>query len=170
MIPALIAAAIAGLTTIAKNDRAPRERQEAINEAEQKMWDQRNAEIQARQDAENGIDPRRDAFARQMGQFRDQVDRTPVSQDWTPLVQAAGTAANAIYGQANKPSAPAAPSGRDMPGQNFTPAGNYAAPVNYSEWQPVEHKTAAAEGGNYLSNAARRYEEEDDQSLPAWLR
>jgi hypothetical protein len=174
MIPEFIAAAIAAIGALKKADTADNDRQNAINDAEQQMWDKRNAEVQARRDAMDGIDPRRDAFARQLDAFGKQVDGIPVERDWLPLVQAGGRMASSIYGESQRPtaSAPSKPIGQDIPGQNFSPAGNYAAPVNYSEWQPVEHKAAGSGGspGNMFSEQARRFEEEDERSLPAWLR
>jgi len=179
MIPALLTAAIAGIGALKGNDDKKRQHQEAINAAEQEMWDRRNAEIQARIDMANGIDPRRNAFANQLESFRGAVDASPFQQDWMPLVQAGGKLAAGIYegdqkgmfdGKNMHPNP--APTGEDIPGRNFSPAGNHAAPVNYSEWQPVEHKAAGGGGspGNIFSRAANRFEEEDERSLPEWLR
>jgi len=148
MIPALIAAAIAGIGSLKSNDDKKRQHQEAINAAEQEMWDKRNADIQARIDAANGIDPRRNAFANQLSAFHGAVGDMPVQQDWMPLVQAGGQMASAIYGGAQKGMfdgknmhPPAAPSGEDIPGRNFSAApGSHVGPVNYAEWQPVEHR------------------------------
>lgn len=168
---AVVMAAIAGINALKQNDDKKRDHQQAINDAEQQLWDKRNAEIQALRDRMNGIDPSANAFANQLSSFRDQVGSMPVPQDWTPLVKAAGTAAGAIYDEGQKPDiAPKAPTTEDIPGQNFSASPNYTPAANYSEWQPVEHKRAEHGAGNYFSNAARRFEEEDERSLPEWLR
>jgi len=176
MIPALIAAAIAGIGSLKSNDDKKRQHQEAINAAEQEMWDKRNADVQARIDAANGIDPRRNAFANQLSAFHGAVGDMPVQQDWMPLVQAGGQMASAIYGGAQKGMfdghnmhPPAAPSGEDIPGRNFSAAPSHTPPVNYAEWEPAPAREPSA-GTNYFSRAADRFEEEDERSLPAWLR
>lgn len=175
MISTLVAAALAGIGALKSNDDKKRAHQEAINAAEQEMWDQRNAAILAKRDARRGLNPQDEAFARNLGEFRDQVGSMPVPQDWTPLVAALGKGASAIYegnekglfdGKNMHPEPK--PTHQDVPGQNFSAAGNHAAPVNYSEWQPVEHKPAAS--GNSLIRAANRFEEEDERALPEWLR
>lgn len=179
MISSLVAAAIAGIGALKSNDDKKRAHQEAINAAEQQMWDQRNAAILAKRDARRGLNPQDEAFARNLGEFRDQVGAMPVAQDWTPLVAALGQGASAIYEGAEKGMFDGknmhpdpGPTHEDVPGQNFSPAGNHAAPVNYSEWQPIEHRRAGSGGsaGNIFSRAAARFEEDDERALPEWLR
>jgi hypothetical protein len=165
VIGTLVAAALAGLGALKSNDDKKRQHQEAINAGEQQLWDQRNAEIAAIRDRMNGIDPRMNAFSRQLGSYRDAVSQTSAPQDWTPLVAALGKGAGAIYDESQKPGVPAAPSGEDVPGKNFSPAANYTPAVNYSDWEPVQ-----APESNYLSRAAKRFEDEDERALPGWLR
>jgi hypothetical protein len=97
MIEALVAAAIAGITALKKNRDAEIAHQNAINEGEQQLWDQRNAAVQAKIDRLNGKDPRDGAFDHALQDFRQRAANSPVPQDWTPLVNAAATGANAIY-------------------------------------------------------------------------
>ena len=174
MVPEFIAAAIAAIGALKKMDNADNEQQQAINDAEQQIWDQRNAAIMAKRDQRRGLNPADEAFARNLGSFHEQAGSLPVSLDWTPLVAAGGTLAGAIDKEAKTPRAaqPAAPTGKDIPGQNFSPEGNYTAPVNYSEWQPIEHRRAGSGGseGNIFSRSAARFEEDDRRALPEWLR
>jgi len=174
MIPALVMAAIAGINALKQNDDAKRDHQNAINDAEQQMWDQRNAEIQAYNDQQAGIDPRANAFANNLSSFRDKAGSMPVPQDWTPLVAALGQGAGAIYDMDQKgmfgksARAPEAPSGKDIPGQNFSAAPGRAPDVNYSEWEPVQHK--AQQPGGHFGRQATKWLEEEQDSLPDWLR
>lgn len=164
-------AAIAGINALKENDDKKRDRQNAINDAEQQMWDQRNAEIQAYNDQQAGIDPRANAFANNLSAFRDKAGSMPVPQDWTPLVAAIGKGAGAVYDMDQKGMfdkdvrAPeAAELGKDVPGQNFSAAPGRAPDVNLGEWTPIEQP------GGYLGTQASKWEEEEEASLPSWLR
>jgi len=179
MLPALVMAAIAGINALKQNDDAKVAHQNAINDAEQELWNQRNAEIQAYIDKQNGVDPRANAFERQLSAFQDKAGAMPVPQDWTPLVAALGKGAGAVYdmdqkgmfGDSHNVRATEAPElGKDIPGQNFSAAPGRAPDVNFSEWAPVEHKQAAEQPGGYLGRQAQRWQEEEEESLPGWLR
>jgi hypothetical protein len=163
VVPEFIAAAIAAIGALKKMDTADNDQQNAINDAEQQMWDQRNAAIMAKRDQRRGLNPQDEAFARNLGSFQDQVDAMPVSMDWAPLVAAGGTLAGAIDKEAKtpRPAQPAAPTGE---GGGGGLGGGTTSPVSYSEWQPVEHKPQVA-GGNFFSEAAKRFEEEDEDLL-----
>lgn len=161
----IVAAAIAAIGALKKNDDDKRARQEAINNAEQQMWDQRNAEVQARIDMANGVDPRRREFANRLDKFHKAVEAEPFQYNWMPLVQAAGSALGSIDFRGGGEAK--APTGQDVPGKNFSPAENYTPPVKFADWQPVG--TGDTES-NYYSNAAKRFEENDKNSLPEWLR
>lgn len=171
----IIGAAIAAIGALKKMDDDKRAHQEGINAAEQQMWDQRNNAILAKRDARMGLSPYDAGFARDMEAFHAQVEGNPFNQSWTPLVAAGGKLAGAIDKEAKTPRAssrPTEPTGEDIPGKNFQPAGNYAAPVNYSEWQPIEHRRAGPDGqsGNLFSEQAKRWQDEERRSLPEWLR
>jgi hypothetical protein len=176
MIPALVMAAIAGINALKENDDKKRDHQNAINDAEQQMWEQRNAEIQAYNDQQAGIDPRANAFANNLSAFRDKAGSMPVPQDWTPLVAAIGKGAGAVYEMdqkgmfdgKNMHPTEAPELGKDVPGQNFSAAPGRAPDVNYGEWTPVQHKTE--QPGGYLGHQASKWEEEEQASLPSWLR
>lgn len=97
MIGEIIAAAIAGITALKKNRDNEIAQQYAVNDAEKQLWDQRNAEMQAKYDRMNGVDPRAGAFGSALKQLHERAGSTPVPQDWTPLVSAVGKGASAVY-------------------------------------------------------------------------
>lgn len=170
---ALVMAAIAGINALKENDDKKRDHQNAINDAEQQMWDQRNAEIQAYNDQQAGIDPNANRFANNLSAFRDKVGGMSAPQDWTPLVKAVAQGAGAAYDISQQPSAPSPVEkpelGRDVPGQNFSAAPGRAPDVNFGEWAPVQHQRTEQPGG-YLGRQATKWEEEEERSLPEWLR
>lgn len=155
-------AAIAGINALKERDDAKVKRQEEINAAEEQMWNTRNDQIRAKIAAMNGQDPNEGRFGRQLDLFKKNIDEHPMQDNWMPLVNAAASGASAAYDISQKPDGPAAPSGRDVPGRNFSAAPNYTPAVNYSEWQPVDYKPEERPaGGGYIRGLADKYDDED---------
>lgn len=102
MVPAIISAAIAGITALNNNQKAKYDRQNQINDAEQALIDKRN-EAQRRA---NGAPP--PGFGDQLDDFRNKVNLLgSAPQDYSGLVGATAGIANAAYKQGQKPDAPA---------------------------------------------------------------
>lgn len=162
-VAGLVMAAIAGINALKERDAAKRRRQEDINAAEEKMWNDHNDQIRAKIAAMNGQDPNEGRFARSLELFKKGIDENPMPDNWMPLVNAAAQGGAAAYDISQTPSStPAAPSGRDVPGKNFSAAPNYTPAVNYSEWKPVNYtpEERPAGGGN-IRGLADKYDEED---------
>lgn len=155
-------AAIAGINALKERDDKKRQRQEDINAAEEKMWTDRNDQIRAKIAAMNGQDPNEGRFGRSLDLFQKNIDDNPMHDNWMPLVNAAASGASSIYDISQTPDGPAAPSGKDVPGRNFSAAPNYTPAVNYSDWTPVEYKPEERPaGGGYLRGMADKFEEDD---------
>lgn len=161
---AIVGLAIEGIKALKDRDDSKRKRQEDINAAEEKMWNDRNEQIRSKIAAMEGRDPNEGRFSRNLELFRKQVDgMEPVDFNWAPVVRAGANVASAAYDAGQKPDA-AAPSGRDVPGKNFSPSPNYTPAVNYSEWEPVKYEPHERNaGGGYIRGLADKYDDEDAQ-------
>lgn len=99
MVGEFLAAAAAVVSALKKNRDNEIAQQYAVNDAAQDLWDKRNAAVQAKIDRANGVDPTGHAFQDAQDRLHLKAMNSPVPQDWTPLVKAVGTGAQAIYKQ-----------------------------------------------------------------------
>jgi len=163
-VAGLVAAAIAAIGALKERDDKKRQRQEEINAAEEKMWNDRNEGIRAKIAAMNGQDPNAGRFGRSLELFKKNIDENPMQDNWMPLVNSLASGASSVYDMSQKPDGPAAPSGKDVPGRNFSAAPNYTPAVNYSDWKPVEYQPEERPaGGGYIRGMADKFDNEDAQ-------
>lgn len=171
MVPAIIAAAIAGISALKKRDDDKTARREQINAAEQKMWDERNERMREKNARFLGRDPEEGRFANELGAFRNQVNNAPdVSYDWAPLTKAVGTAAGAIYANGQRggtdddlfsgQKADVGETVDDALASYDANTGTRGGPVSdstlLSDWQPVPYKPDDDDANSSFVRSYRR--------------